>query len=123
MFYVIVLWDVFFWNAGTSSSAGSYILWLKSLKRYSIPKINNLSTTAPALGIFYVVFICFSADLWLTRAGAITLAHTWNFIGLVILSVWDVPESAKWFAFQTSAVTKYVNFREQAQVWPERRCE
>lgn len=73
--YILIIWDVFFWNAGLSSSAGSYILWLKSLKRYSIPKINNLSTTAPALGIFYVVFICFGADLFLTRAGAITLAQ------------------------------------------------
>lgn len=103
--YILIIWDIFFWNAGTSSSAGAYILWLKSLKRFSTAKINNLSTTAPALGIFYVLFICFGADLFLTRAGAITLAHTWNFIGLTILSIWHVPESAKWFAFNTLSAT------------------
>jgi hypothetical protein len=49
-----------------------------------------------------VLFICFGADLFLGRAGAITLAHTWNLIGLTILIVWDVPKSAKWFAFNTT---------------------
>jgi hypothetical protein len=49
-----------------------------------------------------VLFICFGADLFLGRAGAVTLAHTWNLIGLIILIVWDVPKSAKWFAFNTT---------------------
>jgi hypothetical protein len=49
-----------------------------------------------------VLFICFGADLFLGRAGAVTLAHTWNLIGLTILIVWDVPKSAKWFAFNTT---------------------
>ena len=36
------------------------------------------------------------------RAFAITLAHTWNWIGLVILIIWEVPEPAKWFALNTN---------------------
>ncbi|GAD99069.1 MFS transporter [Paecilomyces variotii No. 5] len=99
--YVLTIWDIFFWNSGTSSQS-VYLLWLKSLKRFSTESLNNLSTTAPALGIFYVLFICFGADLFLTRAGAITLAHVYNSIGLIILVIWNVPESALWFAFNTS---------------------
>lgn len=99
--YVLTFWDILFWNSAVSSQ-GVYLLWLKSLKRYSTAELNQLSTTSPALGIFYVLFICFGADLFLTRAGAITLAHVYNSIGLLILVIWNVPESAKWFAFNTN---------------------
>lgn len=99
--YVLVLWDIFFWNSSINTSSGGYLLWIKSLKRFDSSKVNQLGSTAPAIGIFYVLFICFGADLFLGRAGAITLSYTWNLIGAIILSVWDVPESAKWFAFNT----------------------
>lgn len=100
--YLLIVWDVFFWSGCLNASSGGYLLWIKSLKRYSTDKVNNLGTTSPAIGIFYVLFICFGADLGLGRAGAITLAHTWNLIGLIILIVWNVPETAKWFAFNTT---------------------
>lgn len=99
--YVLGLWDIFFWNAG-STSYGGYLLWIKSLKRYSTPKINQLGTTAPALGILYVLFVNFSSDLLWGPSGAITFAHTWNFIAMTILAIWNVPESAKWFAFNST---------------------
>lgn len=99
-FYILVIWDVFFFNAGANTAA--FLLWIKSLHRFDVPTINNLGTIAPALGIFYVLFINFSSDLFLGRPGAITLACVWNGIGLVILTIWDVPEAAKWFAFSTN---------------------
>lgn len=99
-FYVLVIWDIFFFN--TSSNTAAFLLWIKSLNRYSTPTINNLGTIAPALGIFYILFINFGADLFLGRSGAITLASLWNITGLIILSIWNVPESAKWFAFSTN---------------------
>lgn len=82
-----------------SASSGSFALWLKSLNRYSIPKINNLTATPPALGILYVAFICFGADLTRKRFAFIILCFLMNFIGNTILAVWDVNESAKWFGF------------------------
>jgi hypothetical protein len=99
--YVLTFWAILFWNAG-SSSYGGYLLWLKSLNRYSTPKINQLGTTAPALGILYVLFVNFSSDLLWGPSGAIAFAHTWNFIAMVILAIWNVPESAKWFAFNST---------------------
>ncbi|KAI7785956.1 transporter SEO1 [Diaporthe eres] len=99
-FYVLVLWDVFFFN--TSANTAAFLLWIKSLHRYDIATMNNLSAISPALGIFFVLFINFSADLWISRAAAITLASAFNFTGLVILAVWNVPETAKWFAFSVS---------------------
>jgi hypothetical protein len=75
---------------------------LFGIHRYSTPIINNLGTIALALGIFYILFINFGADLFLGRPGAITLASLWNLIGLIILSIWNVPELAKWFAFSTN---------------------
>lgn len=96
--YVLTFWSCLFWNAGGTSSGG-YLLWLKSLKRYDSVKVNELGTTAPALGIGYVLFINFASDLFLGRTGALSLAQGMNFIGMVILAIWRVPESAKWVAF------------------------
>lgn len=96
----MIFWCSLFFN--TSPNTAGFLLWVKSLDRYSVPTINNLGAIPPALGIFYVLFINFSADLWLGRALAITLASSFNFTGLIILTVWDVPESAKWFAFCTA---------------------
>lgn len=101
--YVLTFWDILFWNAGSSSSGG-YLLWLKSLHRFSTPKITQLGTTAPALGIFFVLFVNFSSDLLWGPSGAIAFAHTWNFVAMVILAVWNVPEAAKWFALNSTYV-------------------
>jgi MFS transporter, ACS family, DAL5 transporter family protein len=100
-FWAIIAVDVLFWNGGIHASSGSFLLWIKSLARYTPARVNELGTIAPALGIFYTLFICFASDLVLGPAWAITLAHVWNIIGLIILVVWDVPEAAKWFAFST----------------------
>ncbi|KAI1859390.1 hypothetical protein JX265_010393 [Neoarthrinium moseri] len=100
-FWTIIATDVLFWNAGIHTSAGTFLLWIKSLGRYSNSHVNELGTIAPALGIFYTLFVCFSSDLLIGPAWAITLASSWNALGLVILVVWNVPEPAKWFAFST----------------------
>lgn len=100
--WILVIWDIFFWNACLNASTAPYLLWLKSLKKYSKSRLSDLSATAPGLGIFYVLFICFGADLVFGRAGAITIAHSWNLIGVIILLVWDVPKAAKFFAYNTS---------------------
>ncbi|KAF2786372.1 MFS general substrate transporter [Melanomma pulvis-pyrius CBS 109.77] len=98
----LLLLDIFFWNACINTSSGGYLLWLKSLKRYTPARVNSLGAISPALGIFYTLGICFASDLIVGPAWAITISHTWNIIGLIILSIWDVPEAAKWFAFMTT---------------------
>lgn len=99
--YALTFWAILFWNAG-STGYGGYLLWLKSLHRYSVPKVNQLGTTAPALGILYVLFVNFSSDLLWGPSGAIAFAHAWNFSAMVILATWNVPEGAKWFAFNSA---------------------
>lgn len=99
--YILTAWAILFWNAGSTSS-GAYLLWLKILDRFSTPKVNQLGTTAPALGILYVLFVNFSSDLLWGPSGAIAFAHVWHFTAMTILAVWKVPESAKWFAFNSS---------------------
>lgn len=85
-----------------NTASGSFALWLKSLDRYSIPKINNLTAAPPAVGIFYIIIICFGADLTKKRFGFIIFSYIMNFIGNVILAIWDVSEPAKWFAFMSA---------------------
>ncbi|ODQ68690.1 MFS general substrate transporter [Nadsonia fulvescens var. elongata DSM 6958] len=96
--YALVLWEIFLWN-NSNSSSGSYILWLKSLDRFSPGRLQNISAITPAFGILWIFLICFYADLFRSRWQAITIAQMLNIIGNVILAVWYVPEHAKWFAF------------------------
>ncbi|OBR13341.1 Major facilitator superfamily transporter [Colletotrichum higginsianum IMI 349063] len=100
-FWTVVLVDVLFWNAGIHKSTGSFLLWIKSLGRYSPAQVNEMGTIAPALGILYNLVACFLSDLVLGPAWAITFASLWNVTGLIMLVVWDVPEGGKWFAFAT----------------------
>ena len=96
--YLLSLWDMFFWMCDPEAYGG-YLLWLKSLGRYSDSKVNLIGISAPAFGIVYVLFINFSSDLWLGRLGSIMLAQVTSIISMVILIIWNVPDSAKWFAF------------------------
>jgi hypothetical protein len=100
--WAFLLLDIFFWNGCINTSSGGYLLWLKSLGRYSKSRINELGAISPALGIFYTLAVCFASDLFLGPAWAITVSHTWNIIGLIILTIWNVPEPAIWFAFMTT---------------------
>lgn len=100
-FWVIIAVDVLFWNAGIHASTGTFLLWIKSLQRYSESRVNELGTIAPGLGIAYTLLVCFASDLALGPAWAITVASIWNALGLLILTVWYVPEPALWFAFST----------------------
>ncbi|KAI3113376.1 transcriptional regulator family: Fungal Specific TF [Penicillium roqueforti] len=96
-FWLVLMWDGFFFNS--SANTASFLLWLKSLHRYSSEEMNQLNSISPALGIFFILFVNISTDLWLDRTWAITLASSFNFTGLVILAIWNVPEGAKWFAY------------------------
>lgn len=101
-FWLFLWLASFFWNGCYNTNAGGYLLWLKSLGRYSTSRVNELNAIAPALGIFYTLLICFASDLLIGPAWAITVAHTYNSIGLIIQVIWTVPESALWFAFSTT---------------------
>ncbi|KAJ5882086.1 uncharacterized protein N7529_000758 [Penicillium soppii] len=101
-FWALLLLDIFFWNACLNTNAGGYQLWLKSLDKYPTSRLNELAAISPALGIFYTLFICFSSDLLFGPAWAITIAHIWNIVGLIILVVWELSESTLWFAFLTT---------------------
>ncbi|KAK9474977.1 major facilitator superfamily domain-containing protein [Dipodascopsis tothii] len=97
--YVLTFWDVLFWNSGGSGTAGAFVIWLKSLDMYSIPKINNFSAIPPALGIFYLFIICGGSDIFRSRWFFLCLSQSLNFLGQIILAVWEVPFGAKWFAY------------------------
>jgi predicted MFS family arabinose efflux permease len=100
---MILITSVFYNN--NSGNSGSFLLWLKSLtdsdgnQRYTNQKINQLSSVAPGLGFVYVYSASVFADMFKCRWGAIVITQVFNFIGCVILAIWDVTESAKWFAF------------------------
>ncbi|ODQ56941.1 hypothetical protein WICANDRAFT_20749, partial [Wickerhamomyces anomalus NRRL Y-366-8] len=94
----LTIFDVSGWN-GSNTQGNGFILWLKALNRYSTPKINDLSATSAGIGFILVLVFCGGADVFRSRYGAIVLSQVLNVIGNVILATWNVPGSAKWFAF------------------------
>ncbi|KAI6354925.1 hypothetical protein MCOR25_008411 [Pyricularia grisea] len=100
-FWTVVLVNLLFWNAGIHKSTGGYLLWIKSLNRYNATEINQLGSIAPALGIAYTLMASFASDMFLGPMWTIIAASLFNATGLVILTIWDVPEGALWYAFST----------------------
>ncbi|KAH6884491.1 major facilitator superfamily domain-containing protein [Thelonectria olida] len=102
IFWALLFVMTLFWNSGGAQGSGAYLLWLRSLDRYSIPRVNELGTLQPVCGIFFVLAIAFASDLLVGPVWALTAGHVFNIVGLAILLVWDVPEGVKWFAFMTN---------------------
>jgi sugar phosphate permease len=79
--WVLSSWTLFFWNSDPQPWGG-YLLWIKSLGRFSDAEVNRIGSSAPALGILYVLVINFSSDLWLGRPTAIVIAHMVNILSM-----------------------------------------
>lgn len=101
-FWIVIVVDVLFWQSSMHTKTGAVLLWLKSLGKYSAARVNELGTIPPALGIFYTLFVGFGSDLLFGPAWGITIASTYNAIGLLILTIWNVSEQSLWFAFTTT---------------------
>jgi hypothetical protein len=101
--YILVGWLTIVFNC--SFANGAFLLWVKSLKRFSIPKINNLGTIPSVVSIFVTPATSFAADLAVGRTAAFVFIAALNFTALVIMAVYEVPEAAKWFSLSLSAMT------------------
>ncbi|CCH43187.1 putative membrane protein [Wickerhamomyces ciferrii] len=99
--YVLGILDYLFWNTNNHGFS-NFALWLKSLNRFDTPKLNRLTSIPPALGIIWILSVCGSADILKSRSFAIFWAEIFVFLGCIILVVWDVPETALWYAFYTN---------------------
>lgn len=97
--WLFIIGYVLYINTNYLDFNGGYLLWLKSLNRYSVARINMLFTIAPCLGIVYDLALVFASDLWIGRAAAITVCQIFCFFSVLVLSIWNVPEGVKWVAF------------------------
>lgn len=100
-FWVLIIFDTCSWNNMTAFS-GSYTLWLKSNTSYSVEKVNNFSVLPACLGIAYVFFCAFGADLFRCKWGFMVFSQVMNTISCAILIRWDVSSTTKWYAFMTT---------------------
>ncbi|RCK59669.1 putative transporter SEO1 [Candida viswanathii] len=102
--YVLTLWSAFSWN-NSNATSGAYALWLKTLTnddgspRYGQGKLQDYTALTPGLGLIWVILTSLIADQLKSRWGAMVFAQMFNFIGNVLLAVWNIPERAKWFAW------------------------
>lgn len=96
--YVLTISNMLVWNNNNGSS-GAYILWLKSLGKYTTGEVQFHSALTPGLGIVWLFVTAMYADLFQLRWLAIVFSQVFNLIGNVLLAVWNIPERAKWFAW------------------------
>lgn len=97
--YVLVFWDIMFWNGSLNTANGGYLLWIKSLKRYSIPEVNNFGATTPAVG--YPGCVLGSRLFPVACLGDYFGVHH-EYPGIGDHRHWNVPEPGLWFAFNTT---------------------
>ncbi|KAI5962345.1 SEO1 [Candida pseudojiufengensis] len=103
-FYVLSIWCIFLWN-NTSGPQGAYPLWLKFKTRedgtpsFTGSRLQNFTSLTPSLGILYLILVCCYADFFQSRWSAIVISQIFNFVGNLLLAIWNIPEGAKWFAW------------------------
>lgn len=111
--WVLSIYNMFGFNTNSTSS-GSFALWLKSLDKYSVGKIDNLTAVPPALGLIWIVIVCGGADITRRRFLMINFSFIMNFISNIILAIWDVPYGAKWYGF----LTAYWSWSQSSTFYP-----
>ena len=99
--YALSVFNFFCWNCNNVTS-GSYNLWLKSLNRYNPGELQYKTALTPGLGFVWIFLVSMFADLFHCRWGAVVWSQLINVSGNVILSVWNLDERGKWYAFCVS---------------------
>ena len=96
--YLCMFYAAFCWLSSNASS-GSYLLWLKSLDRYTTVELNNLSVIPAAIFFGLLGIAAFWSDIFESKYQAVILSQILNMYGNIVLSIWDVSEGLKKSAF------------------------
>ncbi|KAH8670149.1 putative pantothenate transporter [Tricladium varicosporioides] len=84
-----------------SENIGGYMnLWLKSLKRYSVPQINTYPTAINAITIITTLSYGWTSDALQLRAPIVYFSLTVCLFAALNLAIWDgVPFGLKWASY------------------------
>ncbi|KAH6673280.1 putative pantothenate transporter [Halenospora varia] len=84
-----------------SENIGGYMnLWLKSLKRYSVPQINTYPTVINAITIITTLSYGWTSDALQLRAPIVYFSLTVCLFAALNLAIWDgVPFGLKWASY------------------------
>jgi ACS family pantothenate transporter-like MFS transporter len=89
-----------FWTLTCGSYSTQYFgIWLKSLKIYSVPEINNIPTTVGAINFVFMVSTGFVSDKIGTRAPVCFVVGCILTFCYAILTAWEVSDKLKMAAF------------------------
>jgi len=81
-------------------TAISYMnLWLKSLNRFTVAQINDIPTAGSAWLLVSAYIYAVISDATGKRAPMVILAAVVGLIGMILLSIWDLPFGVLMFAF------------------------
>ncbi|KAK9385182.1 major facilitator superfamily domain-containing protein [Lipomyces mesembrius] len=91
------MWPYILFNICDTSSYWN--LWLKSLGIYSVQQINLIPTGGYACGLVSGYLLANMSDRAGKRFPFLMLAVFFNFLGNLLLAIWNIPFGVKMFAF------------------------
>ncbi|WRT69880.1 uncharacterized protein IL334_006871 [Kwoniella shivajii] len=118
---VVYVFAAIYISMNMSTAGASYFnLWVKSLKVYSVEKINAITLSAYAVNVVTLITWGFLIDWFPSLPFLLILEVSLQLIPNIIMSIWNVPQGAKWFSFYFLYVpSSYspVSFAWMAQMW------
>ncbi len=98
-FWILVLFAIFFSQADGISSNSGLSLWLKQAK-YSVSKVNTITTVIPAVTIVFSLVNGIIVDSWRDcYAYVIAYVAVLNMLAGILLVIWNVGTGGKMLAF------------------------
>lgn len=92
-------------NAGLGSQF--FNLWLKA-EKYSVVQVNTIPTAGSALQVIFALLFGTIADATGQRMHTANAATVLGMVSNIMLAIWHIPKSAKWFAFFLSYINSSV---------------
>jgi len=117
--YALAILYIIAINAGSSSSINAFALWLKS-QGYSIPQINVIPTGSSLVQLISTITLAILSDFLRSRALAMSIATSFGFLAYLLLAIWHIPTSLKFFAFFLKAAS--IGYSPLSMSWANEIC-
>ncbi|PSR93863.1 major facilitator superfamily domain-containing protein [Coniella lustricola] len=117
--WLLAVLYIIFINTGPSSSINPLSLWMKA-NGWSVTLINIIPTAQSAVQLVTTVGFSVLSDYLRNRAAVMSISTFFGFFTSLLLAIWTIPTSLKWFAFFVSRAS--VAYGPLAMSWANEIC-
>ncbi|KAF2832391.1 MFS general substrate transporter [Ophiobolus disseminans] len=106
-FWILVPWNIVWLLGYQSMMQGSYTLWLRAQKQYSVVQVNNYTAISPSIGIVFIISFAWIVDKTGQKAivpliASVAIVHAVAKLAFVLYD--KSTFGYKWFAVATSYI-------------------